>query len=592
MALNFITVFFMLRSRLWICPFLLALPLGARAEDAPAPTFWRENTFASPTLPGTAATPAPVSRAQFFNAVSGQVSFVGALKSWRETLRGSGPKARRDLWKNSLAGGQMALSLGQVSAPGLAGFGANAGTVVSWRGASGATLEAGTTARPLQLDEAMQRFDKVTTGDDKTPLAPLDRASLTWLRTKPLTGKEGEVEAVLLRAARDGKAGEGEKWTSGTFGSVNARLAMPGKWMVRGAWTSAQMDVGEAASSWNTSASGPLSHPWGEANVAFNWRATDAGFATFAGQNLAGERAGDAQITQPIKTALVSGQLSAAASTQERPSLEGAQSGTEVERDAARAGADLKVQLLPGIALKATGNLANTQIERATDDEITSREELVGAGGDVGVELKMSKSLSLEAGAGVTSGTRVVESVVAGQNLESRATLKLRHRTGDGSWAASLQARDRSSTSTNTNPDADTVAPWSRVANVGLEGERRLIGDFRVRANANWMIDRQAQNGDTTGVARLVGAQLLFSKAARLDVRYRDGAALPSDLSQDPLGALFSSPSFAGGNREIATRFNIGAAASGKGFGMALEWARQGVTNAPTDSWKIGLTYR
>ena len=574
---------------------MLALPLNARAEDAPAPppapTFWRENPLASASVPGKVNS-APVSRAQFFNAVSGQVSFVGALKSWRETLRGSGPKARRDLWKDSLAGGQMALSLGQVNAPDLAGFGGNAGTSVSWRGDSGASLEAGTTARPPELDEAMQRFDKVTTSDDKTPLAPLDRNNVTWLRARPLTGKDGEVEAVFLRAARDGKAGEGEDWKSGNFGSVNARLALPGKWMMRGAWKSAQMEASETATSWNTSANGPLSHPWGEANVALNWRDTDAGFATFAGQNTSGERAGDAQITQPIQTALVSGQLSAAASTQERLSLEGINGGTELSREAARANADVRLRLLPNIAIKATGNVANTQIERAagTPDgaDLTSREELVGAGGDVGVELKMSKALSLEAGAGLTSGTRVVESLVAGQNMESRATLKVRHQTGGGSWAASLQARDRTSSDLN----GETSAPWSRIAGVGLEGERRVIGDFRLRANANWMIDRKAQNGDSTGVARLVGAQLSFSKAARLDVRYRDGAALPSDLSQDPLGALFSSPSFAGGNREIATRFNIGAAASGKGFGMAVEWARQGVTSAPTDSWKIGLTYR
>ncbi|BCM91388.1 hypothetical protein IAD21_03260 [Abditibacteriota bacterium] len=590
----------MSRSCLWICPFLLALPALARAENAPSPldvaagtpTFWRENTLTNPTLPGVSAT--PVSRAQFFNAASSQIGFVGALKSWRETLRGSGMTPRRDLWKKSLAGGQVAIGLGNVNAPNLAGFNSGAGTSIMWKGASGASFEAGSTTRPLWLDQTMQRFDKETT-DNKTPLAALDRTSVTWLRAKPVSTKDGEVEAVFLRAARDGKAGEGEQWSNGNFGSVNTRLSLPARWSMRSSWTSAQLEDHDAASSWNASANGPLSHPWGEANIAFNWRATDAGFETFAGKNVGGERAGDAQITQQIQTPIVSGQLSANASTTERVSLEGTGAGTELGREAAHANADLKLQVLPNLALKAQGNVSDTQIDRLTgtipsDAEAVipiTREDLVGTGGDLGVEVKVSKALSFEAGAGLTQGTRVVDTGTPLQNLESRATIRLKHKTGGGSWGASLQARDRTA-----DTSSETIAPWTHVAGVGLEGERRLIGDFRLRANVNWMIDRAALEGDDNGVARIVTTQFMFSKAARLDVRYRDGAALPSDLTGDPLANLFSSPSFTSGNREISTRINLGSAANGKGFGMAFEWARQGVTNAPTDSWKVGLTYK
>ncbi len=592
----------MSRSCLWICPFLLTLPALARAEETPSPlasptvtpTFWRENTLTNPSWPSVSATPAPVSRTQFFSAVSSQIGFVGALRSWRDTLRGSGMVPRRDLWKRSMAGGQVAMGLGNVDAPNLAGFSSGAGTSLQWKGASGASFEAGTTTRPLWLDETMQRFDKETS-DDKTPMAVLDRTSVTWVRAKPVSTKGGEIEAVFLRAARDGKAGEGEQWSNGNFGSVNTRLSLPARWTLKSSWANAQMEAKDAASSWNASANGPLDHPWGEANIAINWRTTDPGYQTFASQNISGERGGDAQITQQIQTPLVSGQVSATTSTTERLSLDGTSAGTELAHDATQANANLKVQVLPNLALKATGLVSDTQVERLTGtvpadaDAIVpiAHEAQTGTGGDLGVELKVSKALSVEAGAGLTQGTRVVDAGAPLQNLESRATIRLNHKTGGGSWGASLQMRDRTA-----DAASESITPWTHIAGVGLQSDRRIIGDFRLGANVNWMIDRAAQEGDENGVARIVTTQFTFSKAARLDVRYRDGAALPTDLSSDPLANLFSSSTFAAGNREISTRINLGSAANGKGFGMAVEWARQGVTNSPTDSWKIGLTYK
>lgn len=601
----------MLRSRLWICPFLIALTGAACADaaraddvssaDASSPAYWREGSVASSALPSTSATPAPVTRAQFFNAVSGQISLVSGLKSWRETLRGSGSAPRRDLWKNAFAQGQVALSMGSVNVPSIAGFGGASGTAFSWQGKSGASFDAGTTARPVQIDQLMQRFDKETS-DDKNPLPVLDRTSVTWLRAKPVSNKEVEVEAVLLRAARDGKAGEGEAWTSGDFGSVNARLALPGKWAMRGNFTGSQMDTFGSACSWNTSANGPLKHPWGVADVSFNWRDTDAGYATFAGQNVGGDKGGSAQITQQIQLPIVTGQVVANASTQERPSIDGIGAGTEMSRDAANASANLKIQVLPIISLTATGNVSDTNVDRATGAPstdaptvATAHEAVTGAGGDLGLQVKVSKALSLEAGAGITQGTQSISTGTTLANLENRATLKVRHQTGGGNWAASFQTRDRSQVSstdsTSTDPTS-TNARWARIAGVGLEGERRLLGSFRLSAKMNWMYDRDAQEGDTQGVARLASAQVTFCRAANVNLRYRDGAALPSDLCADPLGSLFSSSSFATGNREIATRFNFGSAANGKGIGLAVEWARLGTTGAPNDTWKVGLTYK
>jgi len=567
-------------------PFVATLSLlgsvaSARAEDAapsaPTPAF---SEGAAPS-PAPASTPVQVpSRAQFFNALGEQVGFVGALQSWRETLRGTGSAPRRTLWNGSLADGQTALAIGSVGAPALAGFDAGAGTSLSWQNKSGASFDAGTTSRPGQLDQMLRRFD-AQTSDSPLKEAPLDRSSVTWLRAKPLSNGEAEVEATLLRAARDGH-GEGEKETSGTFESVNARLSLPSKWLLRGSWTNAQFDGQDAASSWNAALNGPLSHPWGQAQVAMNWKATAAGFATYSGANPTGQSGGEAQITQNIQTPLVSGTLVAGTQTQARPTETQAKPGDELARDAAHAGADLRVQLAPALSIKASADVAQTEIERAPapDSSDASRETQSRAGGDVGVQLQVSKALSLEAGAGLSQNASATA-----QSAENRLALRVRFAREGENYALGLQTRER-------DMAGRSDARWTRLAALRVEGERRLIGSWRLGANANWLFDRDAAPGDSLGVARQVGAQLRFSRAARFDVRYRDGAALPSGLSGDPLGSLFSSNSFASANREIATRFNFGSATGSNGLGLALEWARQGASHSPTDSWKIGLTYR
>lgn len=563
----------MSRRCVWILPaFSLLMCASSRASDvdvtAPA---WNESS-SDQALPSTSAP--EVSRGEFFGALGDQVSFVGAFRSWRDTLRASGTQPRRDLWNRSLAGGQTAVSLGDVQAPTLGGLRASAGTAISWRARNGASFDGGTTSRPEKLDQMLDFYD-AQTSDSPLDTAPDDRASLTWLRAKPLSNQNAEVEATLLRAAREGH-GDREEWTSGTFGSVNARLALPAKWRLNAAWTSAAFDGQRARSDWNAGASGSLSHPFGEAQVSVGWKETDAGFSTFSTSNPNGQSEGHAQITQNIETPLVSGVLVAATQTQTqtREVLSPAGPGDELSRDTASAKADLKIKLAPSLSLNASGNVAQTQIERAASD---AGEEQLNARGDVTMEWKMSKALSLEAGAGLSQNARTDV-----ENLENRATFRLRFARAGENYALGLQTRERGS---NGQTDARLMA-------LHVEGERRLIADWRLKANANWLLDREAAPGDTNAVARQIGAQLSFSRAARLDVRLRDGAALPSDLSGDPLGSLFSSPTFATGNREIATRFNLGSAAGSNGFGLAIEWARLGASKTPNDSWKIGLTYR
>lgn len=563
---------------------------GARAEDAASasstPTFASGTNAPSILAPDAKAISPTVSRAQFVIALGEQVGFVAALRSWRETLRGSGRAPRRELWGDSLTGGRMALAVGQVRAPDLAGFDAGAGTAFSWQGKGGQSFDAGTTARPEQLDALLRHFDDQARGAPAIRTeTPSGCADVTWLRAKPVSNGEAELETTLLRAARDGQQGAGGHPQDGTFADVNARLTLPSGWQLRGSWSNARFDGQSARSSWNAGASGVLPHPWGTANVKLDWKTTDAGFATFSGQNAAGENAGGVQISQNIQTPLVSGKLVAAASTRSLEETGAARADDELARDSAQTNADLKLQLAPNLALSATGNASQVEVGRASAGAASPRESLRVAGGDVGMDWKVSKQLSLGAGAG-SSQTQGEDAAGAHQSLENRATLRLRFVRAKEDYALALQMRDRDGTG------QDPSAPWAHLAALQLETERPLVGDWRLKASANWMIDRKARAGDARGVARQIVAGLQFARAARLDVRLRDGAALPSDLRNDPLGAVFSSSGFTQGNREIATRFNIGSAAGSSGLGLAIEWARQGATSSRNDSWKIGLTYR
>ena len=98
-----------------------------------------------------------------------------------------------------------------------------------------------------------------------------------------------------------------------------------------------------------------------------------------------------------------------------------------------------------------------------------------------------------------------------------------------------------------------------------------------------------------TASARRVEAQLQLSERSRFDLKFRDGAALPSQWLSDPLSAPFrpaNGTTFSSGDREWGARFNAGSAAGGQGLGLALEYARQEHSSGETDQWRVGLTWK
>ena len=537
-----------------------------------------------------------VEQSQFADAATQQISLVAGLREWRDTLDGRGKFAQRDLIKGEFLGGDAKLSLGRVAPPAIAGIG-GAGVTAQW-----GALEFGSTLRPREMDAALADFDRALTGK-KVQIA--DAQDVTWLRAKPLGGKTANLELNLSRAERDIAPGAAVKMRQGTFIGAGGGVQLPLRWKLNGAWTQAALDeTKQSKESWNAKLGGPIHHPLGEANAEIEWRQTDAGFATLNQSDANGGTAGAARVTQEIKTDWLTGQIKVAATQRERGNLEAAKTGDALENRDANGAADLKVKVTPNLSLKANGALGAAQIVRAGDDfaqslgagaaEVAlSIEETQTQGGDVGVEWKLNKELAFAATVGTsqTLGWREDESEAEvwtpfGQSEENRLGFELRHRDKAGLLLAKYATRAR---------DDENLADWQRLETLRLQAQRPLFFGMKVNTIVDLARGGDASWSDEESVARRVEAQLQFNRAARVDLKFRDGAALPGSWLSDPLSAPFrptGGASWNTGDREWGARINAGSAAGGNGFGLAVEYARQERGGADNNQWRVGMTWK
>ena len=536
-----------------------------------------------------AVAPKPTaSQKQFADAASGEVSLVGELRAWRDTLDGRGKFARRELFGDKKVG----LSLGNVAAPVLGG----AGIAAHW-----GALEVGSTLRPRELDEALVEFDRALTGEKKK----LGEAqSVTWLRAKPLQSKVGALELTLARAARDIAPGAAVKMREGTFMGAAGNVKLPLRWNLNGAWHNARLEEGEDKATWNAKLGGPVVHPLGEARAELEWRETQPGYATLTSRDANGSTGGGARLTQEIKMDRLSGQLKLSANQRERRNWEAGKRGDALENRDAAGAADLKLRVTPNLSLRANGALGAAEVVRAGEDfaailqaapdaleTAMLREETQTQGGDVGLEWKLNKALSLAATLGNSQTLNWRDEpqndwTQTGQSEENRVGFELKHQTGAGVLAAKYAARER---------DDASLADWRRLESVRLRAERPLFAGLRLRATVDLARDGEASWDDESGVARRAEAQLQLSKRSRFDLNYRDGAALPNAWLSDPLSAPFrpvGGSQFANGDREWAARFKAGSAAGGNGLGLALEYAKQEKSGGDNDQWRVGLTWK
>ena len=538
----------------------------------------------------------PVDQSQFSDAATQQFSVVAGLRQWRDTLSGQGKFASRDLVKGEFLGSDAKLSLGRVAPPSLAGIGGGAGVMAQW-----GALEIGSTIRPRQLDESLIEFDRTFTGQ-KAALA--DEQNVTWLRAKPIRGNYGNLELDIARAARDVAGGDAVQMREGTFIGAGGDMNLPLGWKLNGNYALASMDEAETdKSSWSAKLGGPLQHPLGRADVQVEWSETDAGYSTLSQNNINGGSAGAARVTQEIKTDWLSGQLNLAAAQRERGNLQGANANDELENRNASGLADLKLKVTPNLSLKANGALGAAQTVRAGNefaaslqagapDAATATEATQTQGGDVGVEWNLNKELAFAATVGTsqTLGWRDDNSDAAvgtpfNQSAENRVGFELRHTDKAGLLLAKYATRAR---------DDASLADWQSLETVRLQAERPLFMGMKVNTIVDLARGGDASWADAGGVARRVEAQLQFNRAARLDVNFRDGAALPGGWLTDPLSAPFrpTSGTWNTGDKEFGARINAGSAAGGQGFGLALEYARQQSSGKDNDQWRVGLTWK
>ncbi len=573
-----------------------ALSSAARAADVPPlaipqPAFSEARGELWKSAPLDTTNKPTATQRQFADAASAEFSVLADLRAWRDTLGGTGKFARRDLISDKNLG----LSLGKVAPPTLAGAGGNAGVAAHW-----GALEVGSTLCPRALDETLNDFDRNLTGE-KQALA--EAQSVTWLRAKPLAGKDGSLELNLARAARDVAPGEKVQMREGTFMSAGGNVQLPLRWRAEGAWTQANLDEnGEDKTRWNAKLGGPIVHPFGAARAEIEWRETDAGYATLGQTDANGGTVGAAKVTQGIKTNLVSGQIRLAAGERARRNLNAARKNDELENSDALGAADLKLKVTPNLSLRANGAVGAAQTKRAGDDfaaalqnanadDATFREQTQTQGGDVGVEWKLNRALSVAASVGnsQTLGWRDEPSsdwTQIGQSAENRLGFEIKHQTGGGVLAAKYAARAR---------DDASLGDWRRLETLRLQAQRPLFFGVKLQATVDLARDGQASWTDENGVARRVEAQLQLSRRSRFDLNYRDGAALPGQWLNDPLSAPFrptSGGQFASGDREWGARFNAGSAAGGQGLGLAFEYARQAQSGGGNDQWRVGLTWK
>ena len=392
---------------------------------------------------------------------------------------------------------------------------------------------------------------------------------------------------------------------AGTFLGAGGGLSLPMQWKFNGNYARAAMKEAEQnKSSWSAKLGGPIRNPLGKADLEVEWRETDAGYTTLTQSNANGGSVGNARLTQEIKADALTGKINLTATQNERRNLEAAQTGDALENRNANGTAELQLKVTPNLSLKANGALGAAQIVRAGDDFAASlqtgaaqnamlTEETNTQGGDVGVEWNLNKELAFAATVGTSQSLGWRDDPSApdawtpfNQSGENRLGFQLSHKDKSGSLLAKYATRAS---------DDESLADWQRLETVRLQAQRPFLFGTKVNTIVDLARGGDASWADEGSVARRVEAQLQFNRAARIDLKFRDGAALPGQWLSDPLSAPFRPAGGAvwnAGDKEFGARINAGSAAGGNGLGLAVEYARQEHQGTDNDQWRVGVTWK
>jgi hypothetical protein len=548
------------------------------------------------------ATPA-VTRRDFAAALGQQVTALGFINDWRDTLRGTGRWPQRSFALGA-GGQQVKLSIGRQTLPAFALGGWNSsqtgGEVRLGR------IAFGTTRHPGSLQKALLAYDKLITDEEIEPTAA--DTYMSWLSARPIESKAGSVDLILARGMSAGA--ERSLW------GARGDWQLPAQWKMRGEWLASRTpNADDPAIAWRMNLDGPVAHPWGIARASAQIGETENGFTPYSGNAPATGLNGKLALQQDVKVGEISGALKVshnqtAYSTDAAPTeaLPTDSSLNAMVRGQAQteSSANLRWKLTPALSVTAKGSVKNgwrqfelpasgspavtaeSQPGSTPSGETAAEAQTVASSllqsGDVGLELKVSPTVALTVSTGTTVDKAALHQQDAVQDLarrgENRIALGIKRKSRKSLLGVELTRHERD----DLLPGAtDKISQSLRI-----EAERDVLPLLRVRGVVSLSDDDTIT--PSTGVLlfdpqrselarRNAEAQFTLKSLARLDLRYSDW----NDSTQT------ASPRTPG---EYGVKLNMGSAAEGSGLGLALEYARKYEPANDLKTWRIGVTFK
>jgi hypothetical protein len=262
-------------------------------------------------------------------------------------------------------------------------------------------------------------------------------------------------------------------------------------------------------------------------------------------------------------------------------------SGVETGNSKTNTNADLRWKLSPSLGVFAKHNYTATTQEVLVDEASGSetKNSAVVMTDDVGVEMKVGKSLAVTVSGGQTqSGTATLlaaaDSPITTKTNDERVAVGIQRRTSGGLFALQMARHSLSDCLKN-----NTI---TSAGSMQVNAERKISSTLRLKGSYLWSNSNdllaQLRLGQAT---RSAEAQFdLASLGSSFDLTYSDWMGNNNGI--DPVtGASLD------GARKYGVRVNMGSAVKGNGLGVAVEYTLQDVKiGSDTSYWKVGLTYK
>lgn len=517
---------------------------------------------------------------------------IGQLRQWRGAMRGQGQVMAFGIGGSGFAvlkdpnAATNALRIGvkpmgQYSLAGLNSFGQQTpGVEVTWK-----NFSFGMTQPLAMINKAMSPVDSLLDGKQNIAANPINESSLMWMTMKPIAGKGGNLEMMMVKGSRDLApwSNDGKKFADGELWGAKGDMKLGARWKMAAEWMNSRSDAqnGEDAVAWKMTMNGPIKHPLGEMIVNFNMNSTDANFAPFTGnKSNAGQTQTHLDLQQGVAKGKLAGNLTFAYDKTALPAnqagialTQGVNPTDGVERTMQDANADFRLTLSPKLSMTARvhhrdGALNATNVNIAATDGIETT-------ADAGLNWKLNKSMNfaMTAGRSALQNTTFYRSEYSQLDRnENRLTATLTRATKGGSWGLTWQQN-------SAIGDLGGKTDAQRTS-LSLEAARTLTQWLRVRGTMRLASSRDA--------ASLLGndaadhnfeAYLTFPKYGNLSFRF-------SDWNLD--GGTFSNYAQQTATQEQSIRYQTPGSSR---LGVTVEYLKREQLNGVADNqWKIGMT--